>query len=133
PGSAFAQTEEPTGIDAEPQWEGTGSTDEGDGVAAAFFLDLWPNDELNVAERFAASRPEWSLLEEHLVSEAMSRSVCSVPQDLEVSAAAQRMLAAGALRAIVTGDDDVVGILTATDILRAVAEHRLTVREAAVS
>ena len=100
---------------------------EGDRATAAFFLDLWPSDEHSVAERFAAIEPEWSLLEDHQVSEAMSRSICTVPQDLEVSAAAQQMLASGVLRALVTGSGDVVGILTATDILRAVAERRLSV------
>jgi CBS domain-containing protein len=82
-----------------------------------------------VVERMAAAEgPEWDFLSEHTVSEAMSRSLCTVPESMEVSAAAQRMLAAGVQRALVTASHAFSGILTTTDILRAVAERRLSVR-----
>jgi len=64
---------------------------------------------------------------DHTVGEAMSRSVCTVPEGLEISSAAERMLAAGAQRALVTRGGMIAGILTTTDILRAVAEQRLNV------
>jgi predicted transcriptional regulator len=63
------------------------------------------------------------------VGEAMTRTVCTVDATMEVSNAAQRMLAAGAQRALVTDEGALIGILTTTDILRAVAERRLTVRQ----
>jgi predicted transcriptional regulator len=47
---------------------------------------------------------------------------------MEVSNA-QRMLTAGVQRALVTDEGSLVGILTTTDILRAVAERKLTVRQ----
>ena len=59
----------------------------------------------------------------------MSRSICTLPGETEVSAAAQRMLAAGVQRALVTDGGRLAGILTATDILRAVAERRLSTRQ----
>jgi CBS domain-containing protein len=55
--------------------------------------------------------------------------VCTVPANLEVSAAAAHMLAAGVQRALVIEGEEFVGILTTTDILRAVAERRLSVRQ----
>ena len=47
---------------------------------------------------------------------------------MEVSNAAQRMLAAGVQRALVTEDGALVGILTTTDILRAVEVYDRTTR-----
>jgi CBS domain-containing protein len=101
---------------------------EGDDVPAAFFTDLWDTDDKAVAD-FSTRGPNWDFLEEHTVAEAMSRSVCTLPAILEVSAAAARMLAAGVQRALVTEGEEFVGILTTTDILRAVAERRLSVRQ----
>lgn len=103
---------------------------DGEEAPSAFFNDLWTGDGPVATGRFESSRgPEWDFLEDHTVSEAMSRAVCTLPDTLEVSLAAQRMLALGAQRAIVTEQGKLAGILTATDILRAVAERRLSVRQ----
>ncbi len=101
--------------------------DEGDEAPSAFFTDLWTDDGSLVSERFQSTRsPELDFLADHTVGDAMTRSVCTVPSALEVSLAAQRMLAAGVQRALVTSQGKLVGILTTTDILRAVAERRLS-------
>lgn len=103
---------------------------EGETLSSSYFTDWWPSEGPDVAERFASSRgPAWDLLSDHSVAEAMSRTVCTVEAAMEVSNAAQRMLASGAQRALVTDEGALVGILTTTDILRAVAERRLTVRQ----
>ena len=103
---------------------------EEDTEAPTFFTDHWSENGPTVAERFeSTSGPEWDFLNDHLVSEAMTRSVCMLPDGLEVSAAAQRMLAAGVQRAVVVSEEKLMGILTATDILRAVAEQRLSTRQ----
>lgn len=124
PAAHHAESEEPEGSMLEPAEEWT----EGDDAPAAFFTDLWSNEDTTITD-FAAESTQWDFLNDHTVAEAMSRSVCTLPVNLEVSAAAQRMLAAGVQRALVTEDDDLVGILTTTDILRAVAERRLSVRQ----
>lgn len=126
PVGSRADESEDEGTPLEPAAEWS----EGEDAPAAFFTDLWTDDGPTVSERMASSEgPEWDFLEDHTVAEAMSRSVCSLPESLEVSAGAQRMLAAGVQRAlVVSSDDQLVGILTTTDILRAVAERRLTVR-----
>ncbi|MFN8669697.1 MAG: CBS domain-containing protein [Gemmatimonadaceae bacterium] len=103
---------------------------EGETLSSSYFTDWWPSEGPDVAERFASSKgPAWDLLSDHSVAEAMSRTVCTVEAAMEVSNAAQRMLASGAQRALVTDEGALVGILTTTDILRAVAERRLTVRQ----
>lgn len=115
------ESEEDT--DAPEEWQ------EGEELSSAYFTDLWSSRTPDVAERIAAKGVAWDMLSEYQVSEAMSRTICTVPASLEVSAAAQRMLAAGVQRALVTEDEAFVGILSTTDIIRAVAEHRLTVRQ----
>lgn len=103
---------------------------EGETLSSSYFTDWWPNDGPDVAERMSSSwGPQWDLLADHSVGEAMSRTVCTVDTNMEVSGAAQRMLAAGAQRALVTDEGALAGIVTTTDILRAVAERRLTVRQ----
>lgn len=103
---------------------------EGDELSSSYFTDWWPNEGPDVAERMSSSRgPQWDLLADHSVGEAMSRTVCTVDANMEVSNAAQRMLAAGAQRALVTEAGALAGIVTTTDILRAVAERRLMVRQ----
>jgi CBS domain-containing protein len=119
---AEADEDEITMLEPVEEWT------EGDDVPAAFFTDLWDADDTAVAD-FTAVGAQWDFLEEHVVSEAMSRSVCTVPANLEVSAAAAHMLAAGVQRALVIEGEEFVGILTTTDILRAVAERRLSVRQ----
>jgi len=103
---------------------------EGESLSSSYFTDWWPNEGPDVAERIASTEgPQWDFLADHSVGEAMTRTVCTVDSTMEVSNAAQRMLAAGAQRALVTDDGSLIGILTTTDILRAVAERRLTVRQ----
>lgn len=106
-------------------------TPEGDDeLVSTYFTDMWPNDGPDVVARIAATRgPQWDLLADHSVGEAMSPAICFVTATTEVSNAAQRMLADGVQRALVTEEEGVVGIVTTTDILRAVAERRLTVRQ----
>lgn len=102
---------------------------DGDEWTSSYYTDLWTSRGPDVAERMQAPGKAWDMLAEHPVSEAMSRAVLTVPANLEVTAAAQRLLAAGVQRALVLDEGGLVGILSTTDIMRAVAEHRLTVRQ----
>lgn len=97
---------------------------DGEEAPGRFFTDLWTAGHPPGRIEFNGVCG-WDLLEDHTVSEVMSRSVCTLPESLELSAAAQRMLEAGVQRALVTCNGMLVGILTATDILRAVAGRRL--------
>jgi CBS domain-containing protein len=116
--------------DAQSLFDPADEWQEGEDAPAAFFTELWSDNTPGPRGRTAiADGPEWDFLDDHTVADAMSRSVCAVADNLEVSLAAQRMLAAGVQRALVTDDGKLVGILTTTDILRAVAERRLSMRE----
>ncbi len=91
-----------------------------------YFNELWSDAGADVAERFAELKgPEWDLLAEHTVAEVMSRGVRSVAPGLSVADAAAYMLKQRIHRAVVLEDNQLVGIVTATDIMKAVAQHRI--------
>jgi CBS domain-containing protein len=103
--------------------------DDADTPPAAFFSELWEDAGADVTERFRATdSPEWDLLAEHTVDEAMSRGVLAVRPSSSVQMAAELMKARGAHRVLVIDRDQLVGIVTPMDITRAVAEHRLQER-----
>lgn len=91
-----------------------------------YFNDMWSDAGADVAERFAELEgPEWDLLAQHTVAEAMSRGVRAVRPGLSVPDAAAYMLKHRIHRAVVLEGKELVGIVTATDIMRAVAERRV--------
>jgi CBS domain-containing protein len=97
---------------------------------ATYFLEAWTETPPETEDRFDALKgPEWSALDEHTVSEAMTRApLCRMtPTDL-VETAAAYMRRAGVHRVLVMDDRRLAGIVTTTDLARAVADHRLTAR-----
>lgn len=98
---------------------------------AHFFTELWDDAGADVTVRFASiNAAEWNVLDEHTVEEAMTRApICSVPADTSLPAAAQFMRLHAIHRVLVTDDGKFVGIVTATDIANAVAEHKTLERE----
>lgn len=116
------ESEEPS-WDEEPEPEPEAQVEGEPG--GAFFLDSWADVGADVAERFAAVRgPEWDLLGEHTVAEAMSRRLATIGAEDPVEEAARRMVAANIHRLLVLDGDRLCGIITTTDITRAVAEGR---------
>lgn len=102
------------------QWE------EGAEAPGAFFLDIWANAGADVAARLsAAASPEWDMLAEHTVAEAMSRHVLKVGPEESVAEAARRMERGGVHRLLVMDDRTLYGLISTTDIMQAVAEGRL--------
>lgn len=105
------------------------AVESGDTSVATYFTDLWDDAGADLVARTATSEsPEWNVLEEHTVSEAMNPSVLSMPPDEEVTKAAAYMQQSGVHRILVMEDGKLQGIVTTTDIARAVAEHRLSER-----
>jgi CBS domain-containing protein len=101
--------------------------DDNDTPPSAFFAELWEDAGADVAERFRVNdSPEWDMLEEHTVDEAMSSGVLAVRPSTSVEAAAEFMKMTGAHRVVVIAGNELVGIVTTMDITRAVAEHRIT-------
>lgn len=93
---------------------------------AAYYRDMWSDAGADVTERFSKTEgPEWDRLEEHTVSEVMTRGVIRIGPGASVRDAAQVMVDRGVHRLLVTRDGDLEGLVSASDIVRAVAEDRI--------
>ena len=100
---------------------------EPDVPAGAYFAEMWEDAGGEVVERMAASAsPEWDLLAEHTVEEAMSRNVLTIAPSADLEEAATYMTETGAHRMLVTERGMLRGLVTTMDITRAFAEHRLS-------
>jgi len=95
--------------------------------AAAYFAELWDDAGLDASERASTvSTPEWNFLEEHDVSEVMTRApLTTLPPDADVDTAASLMKKRKVHRVLVCEGDALVGIVTTMDITKAAADHRL--------
>lgn len=125
------------GVETEPadesgwdEWGNVPESEEGTRPSGAYFTEKWSDTGAELDEqRFNdLIGPERNVLEEHTVAEAMTRSICSLPSDAEVPKAADYMRRAGVHRILVIDDGQLCGIVSAMDIAKAVAEHRLTTR-----
>lgn len=112
--------------DQDYESEPEGEWEEGEEAPAAFFADLWPDAGAELVERMrAVASPEWDLLGEHTVSEAMSRKIVSAGPGDELPAAARKMNALGVHRLLVMDGGELVGVVTTSDVTRAVGEGRV--------
>lgn len=100
-----------------------------DEVPEAYFAEMWDDAGADASTQMSETEgPEWNALDEHIVAEAMTRSVFALPPGTAVEFAAYRMRAIGVHRVLVMQGDILVGIVTTKDIANAVADHRLTTR-----
>ncbi len=115
---------------APDDWEPPEEWEEGGEPPGSFFTELWDDVGVDGETRFdALDTPEGNSLEEHTVSEVMTRSpVCALAPHVAVPEAAEFMQRAGVHRVLVMEEERLLGIVTTTDIARAVAEHKLTTR-----
>lgn len=99
---------------------------------SSWFVEMWDDAGADVVSRLDEPEgPEWDPLDEHTVSEVMTRRVLSVGPDAPLDEAARAMIGARVHRLVVVRDGFVVGILCATDIVRAVGRGLLVPAEAA--
>lgn len=97
-----------------------------DAPPASYFTDLWDDAGADVTERLEwVDSPEWDMLDEHTVAEAMSTAIVLLPPTTTVRAAAEEMLRTGAHRVLVGDGDRLRGLVTTMDITRAVARETL--------
>jgi CBS domain-containing protein len=119
----------PDVVDTQDEGEPGGLEESREAVAdapAAYFVDFWSDAGADVAERFHdVNAAAWDLLAEHTVSEAMSRSLVAFAPSADARAAADAMQRAHAHRVLVMDGDRLVGIVSALDIARAVAQRKL--------
>jgi CBS domain-containing protein len=100
---------------------------DGVGSPAAWFARLWEDNESEVSTRVERpDTPEWDPLDEHTVAEVMSRVLFQVEPLTRVTDAARLMEKERIHRLLVIDGGVPVGILTAWDIVAAVARGELT-------
>lgn len=91
-----------------------------------YFTEMWDDVGADVLERFQSDSPEWNRMAEATVGSVMTTSVVSVSPDTAVREAARMMLRAGVHRILVVDDaGDLVGLVSSSDIVRAVSERGL--------
>ena len=96
----------------------------------AYFSELWEDAGADVSERMSdVSTPEWNALEEHDVSEVMTRApLTTLGSDATAEEAADLMRRQRIHRVLITEDDQLVGVVSSLDIARAAAEHKFHTR-----
>ncbi|HXG43931.1 MAG TPA: CBS domain-containing protein [Gemmatimonadales bacterium] len=101
--------------------------EEGAEPAGAYFTELWADAGAELPARLSQVQgPEWDVLEEHTVAEAMSRAVRTVSPETPAVEAARRMVADRIHRLLVVEPGGrLVGILSSMDFVRAVARGKL--------
>jgi CBS domain-containing protein len=93
-----------------------------------YFTELWDDAGATVVERMAVpATAEWNSLEEHTVSEAMTPApVYSLTPDTLVTVAADYMSRSKIHRVLVMTGAQLDGLVSTSDVTRAVAEGKLT-------
>ena len=131
---AFAASlpNEPDESSAEEQWNSGASPDwsEENEAPSAFFTEMWEDAGTDMSARFQGMRSsQWNVLEEHTVSEAMTRNpVFTLSPNSSVEEAAEFMRRTGVHRVLVSENGELAGIVSSMDLARAIAEHKLTSR-----
>ena len=97
---------------------------EGD-APAAYFADMWADSGAEVQTRLASESPEWNALDDHVVDEVMTRSLLTLAPDADVREAARRMIIGGVHRLLVMKDEKLVGLVTTSDLVNAIASYGL--------
>lgn len=128
----FALLADVPGVPSErPQSAEPGETAEpepyldGEEEAVSFFTDMWDDAGAQATTRIDRPEgPEWDFLAEHTVAEAMNRRVFHIGPGAAVAEAARRMEQLKTHRLLVMKGKRLVGIVTTTDVNRAVARSR---------
>lgn len=111
--------------ESEDPWEAAEEWVEGDDPPGSYFTSLWADAGADVSGRTAQPEgPEWNELEEHTADEAMTRQVCALRPEMDARAAADYMRSAGVHRVLVMEHDKLLGIVSAMDLVKAVADGR---------
>ena len=106
-------------------WTPVDAVDE-DEPTSFYFTELWARVGPDALEQFKASPPtDTALLDDRTVSDVMTRGVHGLPPAASVRDAAAYMLEHGIHRVLVLEEGKLVGMVTTTDIVRAVAQRGL--------
>ena len=113
---------------ADEAWREPTDWDDRDEPTTHHLAALWEESAGASAEEPAEPRHRGDPLREHVVAEAMTPRVFSLPPTADVSAAAEYMQVAEMHRVFVMEHGHLVGVVTTTDVTRAVAEQRIARR-----
>lgn len=97
--------------------------------SASFFTDMWDEhteDTTEVIDSDGESSPD--VMSNHVVEEAMTKTIRWLSPNADAISAADMMLQYGVHRVLVVTRGKLVGIVSAMDIARAVANRKLTAR-----
>lgn len=105
-------------------------SDEDDDPSALYFTQRWDDASADVVDGIdSPNGAERNLLEEHTVSEAMTRAPAhALPPETLVTAAAEYMRRAEIHRVLVMTGKMLLGLVSSSDITNAVADGKLTTR-----
>lgn len=96
------------------------------GDVPSYFSDGWDDLGIEIAERFSAEGPpDWDVLGDHVVGDVMTRGLFALPPDTPLDEAGRYMTRRGIHRVLVMDGMRLLGIASASDFVRAVAEHRI--------
>jgi CBS domain-containing protein len=110
------------------EWNESDEWDDDEGSqSASFFTDMW-NNHTEAADDVIDRRGDISsdVLSNHLVEEAMTKKIRWLSPTAEVASAADMMRQYGVHRILVVSRGRLVGLVSAMDIAKAVADRRLT-------
>lgn len=101
----------------------------GEDTPATYFTDYWADAGMDVADRFShrEREVERDVLADHTVAEVMTRELFALGPDTAAAEGARYLLEKDVHRVLVIEDDVLLGVVTTTDLVRAVAEKGLDV------
>jgi CBS domain-containing protein len=105
-------------------------SNEEDDPAALYFTESWDNDDASIVGRIeTSSGGDWGALDEHTVSEAMTPApIHALTPETPVTVAAEYMRDHRIHRVLVMVGQTLMGLVSSSDIMAAVADGKLTSR-----
>ncbi|MCI0433080.1 MAG: CBS domain-containing protein [Gemmatimonadetes bacterium] len=96
----------------------------GEDAAAGLLAGYWDDTDADVVTRMDAEwRADWDRLDEHTASEAMTRKLHTLPPSAGIADAARHMVKAGIHRLLVVEGDQLVGVVSTMDLVKAIATN----------
>jgi CBS domain-containing protein len=122
--SAAAGEDDESGSPLDP-WDFAPEPPEGEEAPARFFLEGWQGAEDDLSARLAQARAVGWRLDVRTASDVMTRRLCTTQPGASVRQAARAMIDHCVHRLLVMEGGALVGVVTTTDVVRAIADGRI--------
>jgi hypothetical protein len=106
-------------------WDDRPEQDGQDDPATRYFTEQFAAADFDVVDQITGSVSGTNMLDRHTVAEVMTPRIIALLPTADVFSAAACLEAADVHRALVVDEGRLLGIVTTTDITRAVSAHRL--------